>query len=478
MTSGDAAARLAGVMSDYETQRQLHLAFAMAIAPRLVERLSWPADRLAAHRADRLGEAVRDAVDRSPWHRERLADVDPAQLDETSLRELPPMTKGDLMENFDRIVGDERLSLELVNAHLQTVTTGSYLLDAYTAVTSGGSTGERGVFVYEWVGWATFWVSVFRYLLRDRWSGPEPESRPIVLGWVAAAHFTHATAALGRTFDSPDFVNVRFPVTLATEQMVAGLNAAQPDVLIAYPSALHVLSFEAAAGRLRIAPRQILSCSEPLLPEIRAAAEAAWGVRVGNVWGTSEGGGVGIPCEHARSHLSEDLLIVEPVDEDGRPVAPGERSAKLYLTNLFNQALPLIRYEITDEVTMLPEPCPCGSAHRCVADIQGRLDDVFVYDGRRVHPHVFRSALGRRAGIVEYQVRQTEQGARIAVRCGSRVDLERLGAEIADGLGALGVPRPVIDVTAVERLERDGGPAKLRRFVPLEPELALMRANP
>ena len=96
-------------------------------------------------------------------------------------------------------------------------------------------------------------------------------------------------------------------------------------------------------------------------------------------------------------HLSEDLVIVEPVDEQGRPVAPGDRAAKVYLTNLFNRVLPLIRYEITDEVTILTEPCPCGSAHRCVADIQGRLDDVFVYDGRRVHPHVFRSALGRRA---------------------------------------------------------------------------------
>lgn len=254
---------------------------------------------------------------------------------------------------------------------------------------------------------------------------------------------------------------------------MAGLNAAQPEVLIAYPSALHVLSFEAHAGRLSISPRQIMSCSEPLLPEIRSAAEAAWGVRVGNAWGTSEGGGAGIPCDHAGSHLSDDLVIVEPVDEDGRPVAPGERSAKIYLTNLFNRALPLIRYEITDEVTLLPEPCPCGSAHRCVGDIQGRLDDVFLYDGLRVHPHVFRSVLGRHAGIVEYQVRQSEDGARIAVRCGAPVVLELVSAEIAAGLAALGVPRPVIDVTAVERLQRDGGPAKLRRFVPLAAEPAL-----
>ena len=215
--------------------------------------------------------------------------------------------------------------------------------------------------------------------------------------------------------------------------MVAGLNVAQPDFLVAYPSALHVLSVEARAGRLRIAPQQVLSCSEPLLPEIRAAAEEAWGVRVGNIWGMSEGGCAGVACEHARMHLSEDLVIVEPVDEEGRPVAPGERAAKIYLTNLFNRVLPLIRYEITDEVTILTEPCPCGSAHRCVADIQGRLDDVFVYDGRRVHPHVFRSALGRRAGVVEYQVQQTPRGAQIAVRCSAPVDLDGLRGEVGAG---------------------------------------------
>jgi phenylacetate-coenzyme A ligase PaaK-like adenylate-forming protein len=415
----------------------------------------------------RLRDLAWHAVKSSPWHRERLAGVDPNQLDERSLCELPPMTKTDLMENFDQIVTDERLSLRVVEDHLRDVSTGGYLLDEYTAVTSGGSTGERGVFVYDWDGWATFWLSAFRYLQRAKQSGPAFESRPVVQAWVAAAHFSHATAALSRTFTSPDVINVRFPVTLPTEMMVDGLNAAQPDWLVAYPSALHLLSAEAQRGALRIAPRRVVSCAEPLLPEIRAAAEQAWGVCAGNVWGVSEGGGVATPCDDSRSHLSDDLVIVEPVDEEGRPVAPGERSSKVYLTNLFNRALPLIRYEITDEVAILSEPCPCGSGHRCVADIQGRLDDAFVYEGRRIHPHVFRSALSRHAGVVEYQVRQTAHGASITVSCSGPVDLQRLGTEVADALAGLGVTRPAVQVSAVERLERDPGPAKLRRFVPL-----------
>src|SRR6266436_5075795 len=66
-----------------------------------------------------------------------------------------------------------------------------------------------------------------------------------------------------------------------------------------------------------------------------------------------------------------------PVSSRGHPVPPGERADKIYVTNLFNHTLPLIRYEITDEVTLLDEPCRCGSGHRLIADPQGRLDDTF-----------------------------------------------------------------------------------------------------
>ncbi|HJS92654.1 MAG TPA: hypothetical protein VJ741_00220, partial [Solirubrobacteraceae bacterium] len=59
-------------------------------------------------------------------------------------------------------------------------------------------------------------------------------------------------------------------------------------------------------------------------------------------------------------------------------------------------------------------------------------------------------------------------GARIAVRCSGAVDFGRLATEIADGLRAVGVSDPAVEVAAVERLERDPGPAKLRRFVPLD----------
>jgi phenylacetate-coenzyme A ligase PaaK-like adenylate-forming protein len=442
----------------------------MLMIPELADRFGWSRARLDAHRVARLRELAGFASGRSSWHRERLAGVDLGRLDLESLVELPPMTKADLMEHFDEILTDRRLSLGLVEAYLETVSTGSYLLDRYTAITSAGSTGRRGVFVYDWDGWALFWLGVFRHLLRWIDEDPEFASRPAVLATVMAAHFTHGTAAMNRTFTSPRLSVHRLPVTLPIEELVAGLNECEPDFLMAYPSALHLLACEALAGRLRIGPRGIRCGAEPLLLEIRALAEEAWGVPIGNVWGTSEAGGTAVACEHARMHLSEDLVIVEPVDEEGRPVAPGVRAAKVYVTNLYNRVLPLIRYEITDEVTVLGESCPCGSVFASVADIEGRLDDVFVYDGRRVHPHLFRSALGARAGIVEYQVRQTPRGATIAVHCNAAVDLDVMAREIEQGLALQGIGRPDVQVTAVGRLERDPGPAKLKRFVPLPVE--------
>ena len=93
-------------MSDYEALRQRHLARAMTLAPQLIEQIDWAAERLAAHRTVRLRELVRTATERSPWYRQRLAGVDIGHLDETTLPQLPVLTKTELMEHFDGIVTD------------------------------------------------------------------------------------------------------------------------------------------------------------------------------------------------------------------------------------------------------------------------------------------------------------------------------------------------------------------------------------
>jgi phenylacetate-CoA ligase len=454
-------------MGDHEELRRRHVADMQRLAPRLVDRLDWPTERLAEHRTAELRSLLKIAVDRSPWHRRRLAGIDIGRIDERRLGELPMMTKDDLMEHFDEIATDDQLDRDAIEAHLDRLTGDGYLHDRYHALASGVSSGRRGVFVYDWDAWTLAYLGIMRYEMRA-WIRHRPAGAPISMAVIAAGRPTHGSSAIFRSFSSAALSLHRFPVGSPIDQTVSNLNRLQPMILTGYPPALFALARAASAGDLRISPQRILTGGEPLLPEMRACLEETFGVTVCNWWAASEACTLAIGCgEGPWMHLSDDLVIVEPVDAEGRPVPTGERSAKVLLTNLYNRAFPLIRYELTDEVTFLDRHCPCGSPFRLMADVEGRLDDEFTYQGVHVHPHVFRSPLSRQRHVTDYQVRQTPSGADVLVRVGGPVDLEALRSEIVDELARL-VEAPEVSIVEVDAIPRqDSG--KLKRFVPLAP---------
>lgn len=454
-------------MQSYKQLRLGNIERARALAPALIDQIGWSADRLAAERERRLRRLLRLAINRSPWHRTRLAGVEPERVRESDLSELPVMTKNDLMEHFDTIVTDRRLTFERVQRHLEALRGDAYLLDEYHALATGGSTNRRGVFLYDAEAWAIAHVGFFRYLLAQRASRTELRTTPEVMAMVASGTPMHFSYAEPETFSDPSLILMpRFPITLPLERIVAGLNRTQPTILSGYPSALRLLADAAGAGELRVRPRLVITYSETLLASVRAVLEETWGVPVHNVWGTSEGGPTGVTCDGGVMHLSDDLLILEPVDRWGAAVPVGARAANVYLTNLYNGVLPLIRYELNDEITLSGKPCPCGSAHRTMQELTGRLEDDFRYGDLLVHGVLFNAHLERERGVLEYQVQQTRLGADVRVVCTGGVALEPLAEGIRADLAALGLAEPQVSISRVAGLER--GPAgKLRRFVAL-----------
>jgi hypothetical protein len=125
-------------MADYEELRQRHLVRMMELMPELTAHLTWPADRLRRERETALRTLVAHAQAHSPWHSRRLAGVDSDRLREADLRTLPAMTKDDLMDHFDEIVTDPRLTRDVVEAQLAALTTDAYLFDAYHVCASAG----------------------------------------------------------------------------------------------------------------------------------------------------------------------------------------------------------------------------------------------------------------------------------------------------------------------------------------------------
>jgi hypothetical protein len=60
----------------YQTLRRQRHVYAMAQLGQHVARMDWPAERTAAERNLRLRRLLEFARERSPWHRDRLTDVD------------------------------------------------------------------------------------------------------------------------------------------------------------------------------------------------------------------------------------------------------------------------------------------------------------------------------------------------------------------------------------------------------------------
>ena len=445
--------------------RDGHVVAVERLLPEYVSRIDWPLARLHEERTVALRALVTTAVERSSWHRRRLEGIDVGSLSDRDIVDLPVMTKTDLMDNFDSIVTDPRLSRQLCEDHLAQ-SPGDHLFGEFQVVASGGSSGLRGVFVYGWDAWAICYASNVRFQVRDWNSDPTLAETRRVIAVVAASSPTHISAALSKTFSVGDNARHLFPVSLALEKIVAGLNTLQPTVLMSYSSFLPRLALEAQSGRLRIAPRRVIAISEPLLPEARQVVDEAWGAPLANGYAMSEGVFTGV-CGHG-IHLPDDLSIFEPVDADGRPVQPGVLSHRVLVTNLYNLTQPLIRYEVTDQVTLIDETCPCGSSLRRIEDPQGRLDDTFEYaNGLSVHPHVFRSALSQHRAIIEYQVRQTPRGATIGIVVAEgTVDVQALHAKITAALGALGLAYPQVAIEILAALPRQAS-GKLKRFVPI-----------
>ena len=95
-----------------------------SFAGEAMERLSWSQDQIHAEQTRRLRQLVAHAQQKSEFHSDRIGHLDAAGLEVGDLRSIPPMTKNDVMSNWDRLVTDPRVRLSDVTEHLQQLANG------------------------------------------------------------------------------------------------------------------------------------------------------------------------------------------------------------------------------------------------------------------------------------------------------------------------------------------------------------------
>jgi phenylacetate-CoA ligase len=433
------------------------------LAAQMLDRERWPREQVLGYQRDRLREIVQYAVANSPYYREVIGDVAAGDMD---LQRLPVLTKTRLMAAFDRIVTDPRLRLADAERHLAGKLAAEPLHGRYRIAASGGTTGELAVTAYDPSAWELAVASVLRALAI---AGISAETRVLGIGSPSPRHITNrlfGELRSARSSSAPSLA-VTTPLCDVTE----ALNAYQPEAVITYPSFIRCLAEEQQAGRLRIGPQKFFSVAETLAHDVRDLVHDTWGARVLNSYGATEAGLIGQECPWTMGmHVFEDLLVLEVVDDDYRPVPAGVVGRRLLITNLFNHVLPLIRYEISDLVAVAEGSCRCGRPHLRLASVQGRREEVLrlpARNGGHVEVHAGRlgGTLLRTAGIRQYQlIPRPPSGlmARVVLRDPSQAEriLPSARHALKAELEQPGVALHAVKVDAVDEIERVGTGAK------------------
>ncbi len=453
----------------YERVRAAHLHAVRAALEGHVARVDWPRERLEQYRTEHLRAVLAYARERSPFHAPRLAALDPSTATVADLARLPPMLKREALEEWDAIVTVPHLDRAGAERILAEQSWFSYTSWGDQVFSSGGSSGVRGVYVWGWQLFVTLACLAWRMQAREQRNVPEEHGRPR-LAVLSAGEPPHASTPL---FDVPitaDTETVVIPAGDPFDQVRAAVAQAQPTQLVGYASVIGRLARAAIAGDLDIRPSRVSTNSEPLNEEDREAISRAWQAPIHNLWGSTEIGVQAVGCGHGDGlHVCEDEVVLERVDESGNPVAGDQPATRTLATSLANLTFPFIRYDLGDDVTVLPGQCPCGSSLVRVAAIAGRRDDDFIYGARMVPASAFRYVLGTDPTISEYQVQQTSTGADVLVV--GLPDVAAVAEALTAALRRQGLPDPRIRVKPVGRIERHGASGKLRRFVALPAEM-------
>jgi phenylacetate-CoA ligase len=310
----------------------------------------------------------------------------------TDFETLPVLTKAELRENYERIVtkGFEG-KLDLVK--------------------TSGSTGMPLKFYRDRVVFGHTMASVLR---AHDWYGLPVGSMEAMLWGIPASRLNRLKMR------SRDFVLNRFreseynldPGVLADFYRKMVLK--RPDYLYGYSSmvyefALFLHESRYPAQELRL--KAVVCTAESIHAYQRETMERVFGCKVVSEYGSAETGIIAYECPYGSHHISDDCVYVEVVDENNRPLPPGE-VGNVTVTVLHSQAAPIIRYQLGDFASLSDGQCQCGVSLSLLEKLVGRTSGIIVTPhGRCFHSivlyYVMKDYAEKFGGIRQFKVRQT-----------------------------------------------------------------------
>ncbi len=210
--------------------------------------------------------------------------------------------------------------------------------------------------------------------------------------------------------------------------------------IVGYASSLATLSafiderqIDCSAFRVK----SITPISEAMPPEVRKQLKRQFDCTVSSVYGAEEFGTIGVQMKGEDPYYMDTsgvYLEVLKMEED-TPAADGELG-RLVITDLYNYAFPLIRYENGDVVVRKTEKIQGGGYRQFFTRIYGRRSDL-LYDteGEPVSPFLITNKMWGIKNISQWKFIQTGEKSYRFVINGEQADEAYIRSLISEELG-------------------------------------------
>jgi len=337
---------------------------------------------LESLQSERLANLLAGAAKNVPYYRELASSR--ANL---TLRDFPILTKSALKQHF----------LEIMTPELRReYTTGQKDRHySWVKVQTGGTTGEPTTVIHD----APCRDSGRAGRLYSQTLCGFPLGTPYIKLWgsmrdINQAKESPAQRAL-RILHRETVLNAFRMSQKRIEEYIAMIEGSKVHHLMGYVDAIEELAAHAERKKLKVRPlRSIMACAGTVTPEARQVLENVFRARVHNQYGSRECAGIACECERGGHHIYSNRLLVEVVDNDGRPVPEGV-SGRLLITLLQNTSFPIIRYEIGDVGALSTASCECGRPYPLLTRVEGRTAEFLIgTDGGHVPPTYIRHLIG------------------------------------------------------------------------------------
>jgi len=130
----------------------------------------------------------------------------------------------------------------------------------------------------------------------------------------------------------------------------------------------------------------------------------AWDIKLYSTYASTEMQTAFTECgEGHGGHLQPELLIVELLDDEDKPVLPNT-PGEVTITTLGVEGMPLLRYKTGDICMYFDEPCACGRTSLRLSPILGRKKQMIKFKGTTLYPPALFDLLNEIPEVVDFVV--------------------------------------------------------------------------